>query len=259
MRCSPNHLIPNETMTMTTTTTMNEREGAQAIILVQRMQQRRFRSRPEITSRTESGSLGYIDAATANEEALWQTPLAACVFCYRVFDLRILFAAGNRWIPGRQENSAICPHCSIDAIIPRWPHELLERRWYHQLKAWWRDGWAEIEYATIIDEEEEDEVQVETDTAIKHRCYCHHHHHIPAVSVILCVRNMFVRVVTCSDIAPANANNLIGRRTQNYVQLQQCIFTNHNCNRALSSTATAIDYKHKHKQQSHSAHSNNSV
>ncbi len=49
-----------------------------------------------------------------NKELLKRYKKCICLYCGRTFD----FAEITEWVNDRNEKSAICPFCSVDAVVP---------------------------------------------------------------------------------------------------------------------------------------------
>lgn len=78
--------------------------------------------------------MGYIPLATHNAEALAAVGDAHCVHCCKTYPVGDL----EEWTD--DGTTAICPHCSVDAVIPCTGANRASLQWWQECANWRRDG-----------------------------------------------------------------------------------------------------------------------
>ena len=86
-----------------------------------------------VSIENNNNKLDYLEYATDNRDALFKSTECACVYCLKKFNPNEIMDWCNDF--GKKENTAICPYCEIDSIIPNHSFQYnddLLKRWNHQ-------------------------------------------------------------------------------------------------------------------------------
>lgn len=67
-----------------------------------------------------------------NKEQIIASKRCGCFYCLKIFNSNEI----KEWIKDEKE-TAICPYCNIDALIPENPNQPLTKEYLKELKDYW--------------------------------------------------------------------------------------------------------------------------